>query len=143
MKFRLDNHINGKVYDLTQENMNEMIRIIENLIERRDAWLEEALNGDDKIQKLQQTVLDFQSRYQGALERIEQLTMDVSRLKVQNDKYRDALEFTLKAAEYLYHPDKPIHKGLDPTFYHTLTYEGDMELVEKTKKAREALKGGE
>jgi predicted acyl esterase len=67
----------------------------------------------------------------------------VKTLQAENARLMEALEFTLKAAEYVYQPDKPVHKGLDPTFYHTLTYEGDMELIEKTKKAREALKGGE
>jgi hypothetical protein len=42
-------------------------------------------------------------------------------------------------AEYLYKPDKPLTKGLDPTFYFTLTYEGDLELIEKTRKARAVL----
>lgn len=74
--WELHNHIIGKVYALDQKNMNAMIRDIEALVKEK--------------QKLQQTVLDFQSRYQGALERIEQLTMDVSHLKVQNDKYREA-----------------------------------------------------
>lgn len=64
-------------------------------------------------------------------------------LKTENARLREALEFTLHAAEYIYQPDKPLHKNLDPTFYHTLTWEGDFELIEKTKKAREALKGGE
>jgi hemoglobin-like flavoprotein len=31
MKFNPDNHITGKVYDLTQENMNAMIAIFEEL----------------------------------------------------------------------------------------------------------------
>lgn len=51
----------------------------------------------------------------------------------------EALEFTLHATEYLYKPDKELRKNLDPTFYFTLTYEGDLELIEKTKRAREAL----
>jgi hypothetical protein len=49
-------------------------------------------------------------------------------------------KFLLNAAENLYRPDRPVHKGLDPTFYHTLTYEGDTELINKTIAAREALK---
>jgi hypothetical protein len=74
---------------------------------------------------------------------IQDLKNKFIELKAENARLREALEFTLKAAEYVFQPDKPVHKGLDPTFYHTLTYEGDMELIEKTKKAREALKGGE
>lgn len=76
-------------------------------------------------------------------ERTTELQKEIETLRAENARYREALEFTLKAAEYLYQPDKPVHKGLCPTFYYTFTYEGDMELVEKTKKAREALKGGE
>ena len=55
-------------------------------------------------------------------------------------KLREALEFTLHAAEYLYKPDVKLEKGLCPTFYFTLTYEGDLELIHKTLGAREALK---
>lgn len=51
----------------------------------------------------------------------------------------EALAFTLHSAEYLHPPSPPLEKGLDPTFYHTLTYEGDLKLIEQTKKAREAL----
>jgi len=32
-------------------------------------------------------------------------------------------------------PDKP-PEGLDPTFYHTLTYKGDLELWDRIKKMR-------
>jgi ABC-type uncharacterized transport system substrate-binding protein len=62
-------------------------------------------------------------------------------LRAENARLRYALEFTLQAAEQLYKPEKPLWNNLDPTFYHTLTWEGDLELIEKTKKAREALRG--
>lgn len=61
-------------------------------------------------------------------------------LEAENRRLREHLHFTVNAAENLYQPDKPLHKGLCPTFYHTLTYEGDLELIAKTKAAREALK---
>lgn len=51
----------------------------------------------------------------------------------------EALEFCLHAAEYLFKPDKELPKGLGAIFYHTLTYEGDLELINKTKLARQAL----
>lgn len=47
-------------------------------------------------------------------------------------------EFLLRAAECLYGADKTLEAGLDPMFYHTLTYEGDLELIEKTKQAKRA-----
>lgn len=50
-----------------------------------------------------------------------------------------ALRFTLNAAENLYQPNKPLRRGLDPTFYHTLTYEGDFKLIEATKEAKRIL----
>lgn len=50
-----------------------------------------------------------------------------------------ALEHTIHAAEYLYKPNAYLADGMYPTFYHTLTYAGDAALIEKTKKAREAL----
>lgn len=77
--------------------------------------------------KLQQTVLDFQSRYNESLEEIK--------------RYREALEYALPLAEHLMQPDKPLHEGLDPTFYFTLSYEGDLKEINKLKRAREALKG--
>ena len=47
--------------------------------------------------------------------------------------------FLLNAAQDLYRPDRPLHRGLDPTFYHTLTCEGDLELINKTKDALASL----
>lgn len=38
MKYRPEQHIIGKVYDLTQENMNAMIRHIEDLQERIETF---------------------------------------------------------------------------------------------------------
>lgn len=60
-------------------------------------------------------------------------------LKAENKKLREALELTIKTAEYVYQPNKPLEKGLPPFHYHTLTYEGDLELIEKTKDARKLL----
>ena len=57
------------------------------------------------------------------------------REKVMSDHFG----FLLNAAENLYRPDKPLGKGLCPTFYHTLNYEGDLELINKTIAARQAL----
>ena len=60
-------------------------------------------------------------------------------LSAENTRLREALEFTLIAAETLYRPDRRLVKGHAPDFYHTLSYEGDLEMIEKTKKARAAL----
>lgn len=51
-------------------------------------------------------------------------------------RVENAYRFCLNATCSLYQPDKTVHRGLDPTFYHTLTYEGDIRLIEETKKAR-------
>lgn len=53
-------------------------------------------------------------------------------------KVQAAFSFCLQAAEYVYAPDKLLTAGLCPTFYHTLTYEGDLTLIMQTKQAREA-----
>ena len=58
------------------------------------------------------------------------------RAKVLEDYY----EFLLHTAEYTFNPDKDLPRGLDPTFYHTLTFDGDLALREKVKRARDALK---
>lgn len=52
---------------------------------------------NDEIERLQAE----NARY---IERIEELTSELSKLKVQADRHREALEFTLKAAEYCAYP---------------------------------------
>lgn len=54
------------------------------------------------------------------------------------DEVVPVLEFTTHAAEYLFGKVYP-QPNMCPTFYHTLTYEGDVELVDKCKRARELL----
>jgi hypothetical protein len=57
---------------------------------------------------------------------------DVSYIKmVDYQSIKEDLNFLIHIAVLAIRPDKPVHKGLDPTFYHTLTYEGDVELVNK------------
>lgn len=70
----------------------------------------------------------------------EDIANKVNLLEDENARLREALSFTLNAAEILYKPDEPLTKNLSPLFYHTLTYEGDLELIEKTKIAREILR---
>jgi len=55
---------------------------------------------------------------------------EIEKLQDENAKMREYLEFTTHAAEYLYRPDVKLNKGMTPTFYFTLTYEGDLELME-------------
>ena len=38
-------------------------------------------------------------------------------------------------------PDGNPPKGLDPMFYHTLTYEGDVKIQERADQLREKLEG--
>jgi hypothetical protein len=70
---------------------------------------------------------------------IEMQLEDNKKLEEENKKLRDALEFTLKAAEQMFRPDKELLQGLCPTMYHTLSYSGDLKLIEKTKAARKLL----
>jgi hypothetical protein len=63
----------------------------------------------------------------------------IDKLQAENKKLREALEFTLKAAEQMFRPDKELLQGLCPTMYHTLSYSGDLELIMKTKDARKLL----
>lgn len=68
------------------------------------------------------------------------LTNEVKKLQAENEKLKKSLNFTIKAAEYLFKPDEKLADGLFPTSYFTLSYEGDLELIEKTKLARQVLK---
>lgn len=94
-------------------------------------------NVSKQLEKQRKMILDFQSRYQGALERIEQLTMDVSRLKVRNDKYREALEFYADEQNWFW-------DGADNSEVCSSDWDKDLEgLTFGGRRAREALKGGE
>ena len=68
------------------------------------------------------------------------LKAENERLEAENKKLRESLKFTTSAAEYLFKPDVNLEKGMNPTFYFTLNYEGDLALIEKTKRAIELLK---
>jgi hypothetical protein len=93
--------------------------------------------------------LDIHDAWQAACEykdkeilngsRMKQMNDRIEDLIIQNKKLREALKLTIKTAEYVYQPDKPLEKGLPPFHYHTLTYEGDLELIEKTIAARKLL----
>jgi len=68
--------------------------------------------------------------------KIEGLKQELTKYKAACEVLRDNYEFLLTCAEYLHKDD--IQEGMCPTFYHTLTYQGDLELINKTKRAREA-----
>jgi len=77
--------------------------------------------------------------YSNIMDAMTQTSQYNFKLQAENKKLREALELTIKTAEYVYQPDKPLEKGLPPFHYHTLTYEGDLELIEKTIAARKLL----
>lgn len=60
---------------------------------------------------------------------------EAERAAVLVEHYR----FLLNAAVSLYNVDKEIPECLAPIFYHTLSYECDVELVNKVKSARKSL----
>lgn len=57
---------------------------------------------------------------------------------MDNKEVIELLHFTLGAARHLF-GNHPPQKGLDPTFYHTNTYEGDLELHKKLNRADEVI----
>ena len=63
----------------------------------------------------------------------------IKKLQAENARLRECLKFTTSAAEYLFKPDEKLAEGLFPTSYFTLSYEGDLEIIEKTKRARQVL----
>ena len=69
-----------------------------------------------------------------------QTSLNNVKLEAENAKLIESLKFTTSAAEYLFKPDVNLEKGMNPTFYFTLSYEGDLELIEETKRARKVLK---
>ena len=53
MMFKLENHIPGKVYDLTQENMQAMIEAIERLQEEVVGYKTQAMSAGQNVVRLQ------------------------------------------------------------------------------------------
>lgn len=74
-----------------------------------------------------------------AMQRVRDLEALLERERAKARDIAEWLEFTLYVAERLYKTDKPLEPNMAPLFYFTLSYEGDKELIEKTKRAREAL----
>ena len=87
-----------------------------------------------------ETIVELKSAFDDRVRVIELQLDDKNKLKEENSKLRQALKFTTKAAVHLFQPEKPLEKGLPPFFYHTTTYEGDLELIENTKLAMELIK---
>lgn len=71
-----------------------------------------------------------------ANEKVAPLVEELARLVAECSRLREALELALSFA-----PTAIAPKGSDPTFYHTLSYEGDCALLERLNKARAALAG--
>jgi len=120
--------------------MNEMKTRIEEAA-REYVKNEQGINSEichavGNINKLEKLISHFEEVFIAGAEFMQ------GEVKALEEKLRvavEALEFSLHAAEYLYEVDKPLENGMAPMFYHTLTYEGDLEMINKTKKASEAL----
>lgn len=57
-------------------------------------------------------------------------------LRDDKDTLLQALNFTLTLVENIYKPYTPVEKGQDLSFYHTLSYEEEVKLMDKIKIAR-------
>jgi len=88
---------------------------------------------DYKHKELEQKLQDYESDWIKMRDIAEEM-------QAENAKLRECLKFTVYAAEYLFKPDEKLADGLFPTSYFTLSYEGDLDLIEKTKYARQVLK---
>lgn len=51
-----------------------------------------------------------------------------------------AINFMIALSKTYIRPDKTIHKNLDPTFYITLTYDGDVKLIKQFWECEEILR---
>lgn len=106
-------------------------------------YVEQVIDRADLIQTNREDVLPAAqeaAHYTWLDDKIREVEHHNMNLQIEVDKLRQALKFTTKAAVHLFQPDKPLEKGLAPFFYHTLTYEGDLELIENTKLAMELVK---
>lgn len=59
---------------------------------------------------------------------------------MNNKKLREHYTFLLNLGATLLQPQKPVVDNIDPTFYHTLTAEGDRKLIKQFEEARDFLK---
>jgi len=64
----------------------------------------------------------------------EDVALINTKLQEKNARLREALEYCLPQVERMFSC---------PTFYHTLSYDGDLQESEKLKRFRQALKGSE
>jgi len=104
---------------------------------------QEVLDRADLIQTNREDVLPAAqeaAHYTWLDDKIREVEQHNMNLQMEVDQLRQALKFTTKAAVHLFKPEKPLEKGLAPFFYYTLTYEGDLKLIENTKLAMELLK---
>ena len=102
-----------------------------------DEWFIKTYRHDYKDLVIPESINPQKEAWQAACSHKQK---EIDAIKAENEKLKKSLNFTLKAAEYLFKPDEKLADGLFPTSYFTLSYEGDLELVEKTKLARQVLK---
>ncbi len=87
-----------------------------------------------------QDIVNRSTLHSAMANKIEELASKIQELEAKLRSALIHLKFTTHAAENLFQSDKPLSPNLMPDFYHTLTYEGDSDLIAKTKAARDFLK---
>ena len=105
--------------------------------------IQEILDRADLIQTNREDVLPAAqeaAHYTWLDDKIREVEHHNMNLHIEVDQLVEALKFTIKAAEYLFKPHEKLSNGMFPSNYFTLSYEGDLELIKKTKAARQLLK---
>ena len=121
MKYNPQTHIIGKVYDLTQENMNALLDEIDKL--------------NLKLKELHSDSLEDHQEYKRMT---YQLIKD---LREENARYREALEFYANQNSWIgYHRDCTSILKDDVK---AKAKEDGFDIIIGGRRAREALKGGE
>jgi hypothetical protein len=122
--------------DKDLDAFNEWRNSTSTRLDIHDAWQAACEYKDKEIELLNNEISWLEEQIDDFMDEPD---ITIKKLQAENKKLREALELTIKTAEYVYQPDKPLEKGLPPFHYHTLTYEGDLELIEKTIAARKLL----
>lgn len=94
-KWELHNHIIGKVYDLTQENMNAMIKDIELLNEANKVLLED----NEANQKILIKLIESQNELEAENEKLKNQINDVRSCLLQITSLQEKIESAKKVVK--------------------------------------------
>ncbi|HEY0751189.1 MAG TPA: hypothetical protein VGD26_08535 [Chitinophagaceae bacterium] len=136
--YELHNHV-GEHGCGAPEVINSLRKKNDQLHKNVQHWMEESFKWNEQSRQERSQLVTLREKFMEKEIDLDACRNDLASLRSAATEARDALTFTLHAAKYLFKPEVELSKGLCPTFYFTHTYDGDLELIEKTKAAEKVL----